>query len=240
MQDLTKNAIQKALACDWKEAININKQIIEQNPHDINALNRLAFAYIQIEELTEAKKIYKKIISIDKYNLIAKKNLEKINNLPKQSKHNLSKKSQSTPLSPGLFIEEPGRTKTISLINIAPCGTLYHFNIADPVFLYTKKHSIEIRDSNKKYIGALPDDLVFRLLRLIKAGNKYSAYIKNVGKNNITIFLREEKRGKRFISQPSFTSSPPKHSHHINPHETEEQEEGNTAEEKIPHDDEEV
>jgi len=58
----------------------------------------------------------------------------------------------------------------------------------------------------------LPDDVAFRLLRLIKAGNNYSVCIKSVTKNGISVFIREIKRGKKYYSQPSFISSTSEHS----------------------------
>lgn len=206
MSDLSNIAINAALTNDWDKAISINLEIIESNPDDINALNRLAFAFIQTCKAEEAKKIYKKILLIDKYNLIAHKNLEKINIL--RSKKLKPKSINPLPsISPSLFIEEPGRTKTVTLTNPAHSEILSSVNIGDPVILHPKKHSIEIRDHNNIYLGALPDDIAFRLIRLLKSGNAYRVNIKNIGKNSITVFLSETKRGKRFANQPSFLTS---------------------------------
>ncbi len=204
MSDQTVIAIQAALANDWEKAINTNKSILKENPEDINSMNRLAFALTQIRKLDEAKKLYKKILTIDKYNTIARKNLEKIESYPKSSKAQF----QNTifALSPSLFIEEPGKTKTVTLTNIAPSSILSHINIGDETVLFPKRHSLEVRTRNKVYLGALPDDIAFRLLRLIKAGNSYQANIKNVSKNSISVFIREIKKGKRYANQPSFIS----------------------------------
>lgn len=207
MTNLTSSAVKAALNNEWENAISLNQQIIEQCPNDLGALNRLAFAYIQKNEIEKAKRIYKKIIAIDHYNQIAKKNLEKINHLPKKSKLLPLNKNKHASLSPSLFIEEPGKTKTICLINIAPISKLYHLNIGEMVNLYPKKHSIEIRDQNKTYLGALPDDVAFKLIRYINAGNEYCAYLRNISRNTISIFVRETKRGKKFSSQPSFTTN---------------------------------
>jgi hypothetical protein len=204
MQDnLSDIAIQAALTHNWEQAITTNKMILEESEDDISALSRLAFAYIQIGKIKEAKRIYHKILALDRYNTIAHKNLEKINSLPKQFKVNPNG-CKTNGLSPNLFLEEPGRTKTIILTNIAPSSIVSKLSIGDTVTLYPKKHSIEVRDSRKTYLGALPDDVSFRLLRLIKAGNGYHVCIKNVTKNSISVFVKETKRGKKFASQPSF------------------------------------
>lgn len=166
-------------------------------------MNRLAYAYIQVGKIDEARKLYKKILVKDKYNIIAIKNLDKLNALPKSAK-TISHKQAALTISPGLFIEEPGKTKTISLINIAPPSVLSNLNPGTEVFFYPKKHAIDIRNNDKIYLGALPDDFAFKLLRFIKAGYEYKIYIKNSTKNTVSIFICEINRAKRFKSQPSF------------------------------------
>lgn len=207
MSNLANIAINLALSNDWEKAISCNKEILIENPTDVNALNRLAFAYWQMHKLEEAKKIYRKLLTIDSYNIIAKKNLAKLNNLPRSIKSSKTCINKISSISPSLFIEEPGRTKTVALTHLAPSTTLSNLNIGDPVFLNPKKHSIEVRSEDKTYLGALPDDIAFRLLRFIKAGNLYDVYIKNITKNSLSVFIHEIKRGKRFASQPSFVTS---------------------------------
>ncbi|MBI2616807.1 tetratricopeptide repeat protein [Candidatus Gottesmanbacteria bacterium] len=207
MHDSTSIAIQAALTHDWEKAIELNQEILKDNKNDISTLNRLGYAYTQLGELEEARRLYRKILALDKYNLIAQKNLERINTLFKTKKRGNRKKSQHNSLSPGLFIEEPGKTKTVHLINIAPANFTSHLDIGDIVSLCPKKHSIEVRDGDNTYIGALPDDISFRLLRFLQAGNTYQVCIKNVEKRNVSIFIREIKRGKRFSTQPTFTTS---------------------------------
>lgn len=209
MSDLLQTAISAALSCDWQKAIAINLSLLEENKDDINTLNRLAHAYVQIGKISQAKKIYKKILTLDKYNIIAAKNMEKIITMPKSAKGNQGRQKPGFSLSPSLFIEEPGKTKTVSLKNTAPATILSHLNTGDPVVLYAKKHSIDVRTLNKVYLGALPDDFAFRFLRFLKAGYEYDTFIKSVSKKAVSIFIREQKRAKRFKSQPTFLAVSP-------------------------------
>ncbi len=206
MPTLLQNAINSALSSDWKNAIAANQKMLSENKEDINSLSRLAHAYVQTGKIDEAKKLYKKILSLDKYNTIAAKNLEKLSGIPKHIKTHIRPKT-TTVVSPGQFIEEPGKTKTVSLINVAPAGILSHLNSGENVFFYTKKHSIDVRSDAQIYLGAMPDDLAYRLLRFMKAGYEYKVFVKNATKNSVTIFIRETKRAKRFKSQPSFMNS---------------------------------
>lgn len=195
-------AIDFALAQNWDTAIKINKELLKKNKDDLDSLARLAYAYTQKNELEKAKKIYKKILVADKYHKVALKNLNKINNIPKSSLKNYNPRER---VSPGLFIEEPGKTKVIQLINLAPNKILCLLNIGDTVTIHPKKHSVEIRGTDKAYYGAMPDDIAYRLLKFIAAGNTYLACVKNIQKNNVSIFIREVTRGKKLSHQSTFT-----------------------------------
>lgn len=197
---LTTHAIQCALTQNWKEAIATNQELLKADQENVETLNRLAFAYLKTGHLKAAQTHYKKVLKIDKYNPIALKNLQWLGNLTKSDIHT----DQKISASPTIFLEEPGKTKIVSLVDLSPARVLCNFMTAQKVTLIAKKHSIEVRDAKCIYIGALPDDLAHRLLRFIGAGNSYDVYIKNVEKNSVSVFIRERKRGRRFSQIPSF------------------------------------
>jgi tetratricopeptide (TPR) repeat protein len=208
MNNLLKIAIESALSKNWTKAVEANNEILNLSPDNLDALNRLAYAYIQLGDLDRAKKYYKKVLSLDHYNYLAHKNLDKMSSYSNKPPIKInSDQKQSKVKNVCLYIEEPGKTKTVSLINTAPPTVLSEMHIGDPVYLYPKKHTIEIRNGDKVYIGALPDDLSFRLIRFIKAGNLYDVYIKNLQKKCVSVFINEIKRGKRFASQPTFLTN---------------------------------
>src|SRR5260221_12334798 len=81
---LQKKAIDAALSCNWQQALELNLEIIKQEPNSIECLNRLAKAYLELGNLKESQKFYKDVLDLDPYNSIAQKNLKKIS-LYKQS-----------------------------------------------------------------------------------------------------------------------------------------------------------
>lgn len=198
---LIDRAIKSALTQDWKEAIRINHEILSINHDDVESLNRLAYAHLKSGNLTTAKMTYKKVLKIDKYNPIAHKNLKWLENLTKSDIHH----DPTASPTPTVFLEEPGKTKIVTLVYPAPVKALCNLMTAQKAKLVVKKHSLEVRNGQGTYIGALPDDLSHRLRLLISAGNVYDVYIKNVEKNLVTVFIRELKRGKKFIHLPSFS-----------------------------------
>ena len=92
----------------------------------------------------------------------------------------------------------------MTLVYPAPVRTLCNVMTAQQVMLHSRRHSIEIRNNKGDYLGALPDDLSHRLIKLIAAGNTYDAYVKNVEKNTVVVFIRELKRSKKYAQLSSF------------------------------------
>lgn len=199
MPDVASQAANAALAGDWQKAAELNSSILLENPKDIEALNRLAYALYCLGKVKEAKKTYQKVLSLDPYNHIAQRNIKKLAAVKEKS-------SQiSSPTIPCLFLEEPGKTKVTSVVNPAPQNILFSLSPGVLLDLVVKKHSVCLfRDG--EYVGALPDDLAHRLIHLTRLGNKYQAHVKAVEKNNLLVFLKELKRAKRVGNQPSFPS----------------------------------
>lgn len=219
--DLVIQAITAALKSSWTEAVDVNCELLKENPLDIEALNRLAHAYKQAGEIKKAQTTYRKVLKIDRFNPIATKNLWLLDRLPKNIKKlegfNCSSFAQ-------MFLEEPGKTKVVSLINLAPLRTILSLSAGTPVNLFIKRRTVTVCTVNGTYLGALPDDLSSKLIRLLKGGNRYEAYVKTVGKNSLTVFLRELFRSSRFKTVPTFP--------HLGAHAKEEPEINNPREEE--------
>ena len=198
-----KAAIAAALAQDWKSAIALNLELLKKEKNNINILNRLGFAYLQRGQFAAAKRTFAKVIKLDEYNQIALKNLKKLGSVRQKD----VLKSAPKQLSPLLFLEEPGKTKIVECVNTAPTSILASVSPGEEVLLHARNHVVEVRNDRNVYLGAIPDDLSFRLIKFLGGGNTYQALVKSIGKNTLTIFLRELSRGKRFVHQPSFASN---------------------------------
>lgn len=187
----------------WDQAVELNQKILKLEPKNTAALNRLARAFWEKGNLVSAKKTYRRVLKIDRYNIIASKNLKRLAELAKapSKKEAPRKKVEST-----IFLEEPGKTKVVKLVRLASPKILFELDSGDEVLLTPKTHSISITDADGTYLGALPDDLSHRLLRFIKGGNKYQAFVKAIDRQNLEIFIKETKRAAKFLSLPSFTS----------------------------------
>lgn len=203
-------AISAALSFDWQKALEINHKILENYPDDADCLNRIGKAYLELGQSKKAASFFKRVLKINRYDPIA------LRNLTRASQASFSKKNGHQPTQPNnnhsahtiiSFLEEPGRTKIISLVNLAPAKILLFLNTADQLLLIPKRHSVFVENSEGIYLGSLPDDLAHRLLILIKGGNKYESFVKSCSKNSLSIFIKETVKSKRFHNTPSFPTS---------------------------------
>ncbi|MBI5620335.1 tetratricopeptide repeat protein [Candidatus Gottesmanbacteria bacterium] len=198
-------AIAAALSHNWKEAIHINTLLLKTNPNDIAALNRMGYAYTQNGQRALAKTTFEKVLKLDPYNQIALKHTKNLGSVRKKSAS--SAHSTSNHISPLSFLEEPGVTKIVACVNLAPAQTLNTITPGMEMTLKTKNHCVEVRLLPNTYVAALPDDLSFKLLRLMASGNAYQAIVKSVDKKSLILIIRELTRGKKFANQPSFTAA---------------------------------
>lgn len=193
---LRQQAIAAAKNADWTMAITTNQQIVEQNPLDLEAMNRLGLAYLKNSQTKEAKATFQRVLEIDKSNIIANKHLKNIKN------------NETTPdiifNDQVNFIEEPGKSKIISLHRLTSKSVLKMLKVGQSCQLQIKNRYISVTDEQNHHIGALPEDVSFRLSNLIKTGNKYSCFIYKVCDNQCFVQIKEIERSKKNAQVLSF------------------------------------
>lgn len=204
MKPSKNQAIQTALHGNWHDAIQINKALVQDNPKDIEALNRLAFAFTIQGKIRQAKSAYKKVLAIDPLNPIALKNIKRVTGMASQiDKINTN---ISVPVNHA-FIEETGKTKIVELINIAQPKVVANLTVGQMLTIYVKRLKIFLKQQNNQYIGVLPDDIGKRLIKFVRGGNKYEAYVKSSNNHDVVVFIKEVLKKARFKDQPSFTQA---------------------------------
>lgn len=193
---LKQEAINAAKNSDWPKAILINQEIVERYGEEPETMNRLGLAYLKNNQAAEAKKTFKRILEIDKSNIIANKHLEKIKN--NESSVDIIFNQDND------FIEEPGKSKIVTLHRLTGKDQLKKLKVGQVCFLQLKNRYISIVDENEKHIGALPEDISFRLSRLISNGNEYRCVIYKVNDKQCLIQVKETFRSKKNEQVVSF------------------------------------
>lgn len=200
--DLKSNAIKAALTGDWKQAVKLNLLLLKDNDQDCETLNRLALAYKALGNTKKCISIYQKVLKIDKYNSIANRHLSVLKNGHKVVSVNLA--AQLVTSNSNIFLEEPGRTKIVSLVNLAPASKILTLYPTESLLLCIKRKSVFVMDKNQNYVGALPDDISYRLMKFMQYGYKYECFVKSVDKKGLSVLLKETERGKKLKNQPTF------------------------------------
>jgi tetratricopeptide (TPR) repeat protein len=196
-------AVEKAVEGNYEEAISINKQILEEDAEDIQALMQLAHAYWQIGNLSEAKAYYKKTLAINPNHNLATKRLSLLNAITAKDLPTLKdNKGKIVPITD--LIEEPGKTKIIKLSHVGKPHDISMLSIGEEIFLNIRKRKIEIRDICDNFIGYLPDDISRRLIEFIQNKGVYEAFVFSIDRNEIKVFVREVKRSPKFKNSSTF------------------------------------
>lgn len=178
-------AIQAALQGKWQDAIQINKQILESFPTDVDAYNRLGKAQTELGKYKDARASYEKALEIDPLNTIAQKNLARLSTLGKSA----PPRAAAQKLSPQMFIEETGKTGITTLAR-ADMDIAARMTAGDQVELVHKKGSLIVKVDGET-LGEIEPRLAQRLSKLMEGGNQYIAAIQSTDDGGVKVFIRE-------------------------------------------------
>ncbi|MEA2642919.1 MAG: hypothetical protein QOF51_4313 [Chloroflexota bacterium] len=199
-----EQAVNLALQGHWAEAADLNAQIIEQFPKDVEAHNRLAKAHMELGHLEEAREAYNHTLRLDPTNMIAQKNLQRLDKLASEE---AELAPAAAPMDPSLFIEETGRSTTTSLIQLAAADVLARMNPGDPVRIDVQGNTVVVLDPQGEVLGKIDPKLRQRLIRLTAMGNEYGAVVTSADEHSLRVIIRETHRDPSMGDRPSFPST---------------------------------
>lgn len=213
MQDspalLSKKAIEASLQGNWKEATELNIALLDKNPKDLDAKNRLGRAYLQLKEFSKAKKVFKEVLSIDPINTVALKNF-------KLASEERVEHDGKSPVNPKNLIKEPGTTIEITLEIIAKRVSAESFSPAEHLEIRVNSHQVDFykKDSHgaDMLVAFITSDLVRKFNMIKDREETVEAYFVNGNdkhirvliKSSIPVFRGERQEVKPYIKQGSF------------------------------------
>lgn len=186
MNIIEEKAVQSSIDGNWDDAVKFNLEILKKSKNDIDALNRLCFAYIQSSHTTLAKKTIQKVLKLDKYNAIAQKNNQLLGNNVKIDKKTVSEKA----IKNINFIENPGSTKIISLTDICEKAILKKIRNGSRLSIKVRRRKI-CTFYGTKYIGKFPDDVSHKYISLMNKNHEYEVVFKSFDLKKIYVLIRE-------------------------------------------------
>ena len=186
-RDKAKEAIALALSSRWQEAVDLNREIIEEFPRDVEAHNRLGKALSELGHYREAKAAFGRTLEIAPANSIARKNLRRLDQLSEDA----PVPRQGSKATLQLFIEERGKSGSISLTRLPPDGAHLHVAPGDAVQLRLAGKGLTVESTDGLYLGEVEPKQGQRLARLMEGGNNYEAAVTSVQEDSLVIMIRE-------------------------------------------------
>ena len=211
-RDLDREAVNLALNGEWDRATEVNKAILELFPSDVDAMNRLVKALIEVGSYVDARAVLSQVSEVAPYNNIAKKNLARLDHLvenPDLANTETSRSARKFLAQPQTFIEETGKSATTVIRNSRGSNSRFHVSPSDPVVLFRDKNTIDIRTLDGEVLGQVEPKMGNRLARLIGGGNKYSAAVLAISEDGVSIMIRETFKHPSLHNTVSFPTQSP-------------------------------
>jgi tetratricopeptide (TPR) repeat protein len=197
---LTRQAIDLAMQGKWREAIETNTSLIDNDHGDIDAYNRLGRAYLEVGDYSQARLSYSKAIELDQNNIIACKNLNRLQRLDEAS---VAVAEPPNRIEPRSFLEETGKAGVVALYDLGDESVVASLLAGDTVLLKIEGKKLVVQNNRGDYVGLVEPKHANRLIRLMCGGNQYNAnIISNEGR--VKIMLRETYQDPSQAGQVSF------------------------------------
>ena len=184
VNSLIKSAIREASNNNWEKAKKLNLVILNISKNNIETLNRLGISYMKLSNKVNATKCFKNVLKISPNNVIAQKNLNKLQlNLPEIT-INLSKIDSAN------LINETGKSIHLKC-DIKNSKKILNQGIdtGSKLTIRNEKDSIGIYKGNSK-IHIIDNSIAKRISNLINLGNEYTCTVLGVSENSININIK--------------------------------------------------
>ena len=199
----SEQAISLAMKNRWEEAAQLNREILDLFPNEVDAYNRLGKALTELGRYGEARDAYAQAAKIDPLNGIATKNLQRLGKLAAEG----AAAPPPSPVDPRLFIEESGKTTVTQLSDLRRGEATAKLSAGDQLRLDRRGNQIVVVDLTGQEIGRIEPKLEQDLIRLFDLGNQYSVFVTSAHDQSVLVIIRETHRSAAMGNRPSFRPS---------------------------------
>lgn len=199
----SEQAITLAMKNRWDEAAQVNREILELFPNEVDAYNRLGKALTELGRYADARDAYAQAVKLDPLNGIAAKNLQRLTKLAAEG----SAAPPPSPVDPRLFIEESGKTTVSQLTDVRRTEATSKLSAGDQLQLARRGNQLVVSDASGNDVGRIEPKLEQDLIRLMGMGNKYSVFVTAANDQAVHVIIRETYRAATMGNRPSFRPS---------------------------------
>lgn len=199
----SEQAITLAMKNRWDEAAQVNREILDLFPNEVDAYNRLGKAFTELGRYGEARDAYSQAVKLDPLNGIASKNLQRLGKLAAEG----SAAPSPSPVDPRLFIEESGKTTVTQLTDVRRTEATTKLSAGDQLHLERRGNQLGVTDMNGQEVGRIEPKLEQDLVKLLGLGNQYAVFVTAVNDQVVHVIIRETYRSAAMGHRPSFRPS---------------------------------
>lgn len=202
---MAERARKLAMAGRWAEAVDVNKELVDRSPRDVDALNRLGKSYFELGQYRASHDAYHAATEADPANIIARRNLERLELMRDMEEADPSQPTSVPPARYGVFVEEAGKTYVDEVIDPAPVSVLRTVSAGEKLDIIIEEDRVVLVDATGQYIGGLAPRIARRLIWLIKEfGNQYEVFVTANAGDAVRVILREAYRNPEMGERVSF------------------------------------
>src|SRR6266851_422178 len=158
----SEQAISLAMKNRWDEAAQVNREILDLFPNEVDAYNRLGKALTELGRYAEARDAYTHAVKLDPLNGIASKNLQRLGKLATEG----AAVPAPSPVDPRLFIEESGKTTVTQLTDVRRTDATAKLSAGDQLQFERRGNQVVVADAAGTDIGRIEPKLEQDLIRL--------------------------------------------------------------------------
>jgi tetratricopeptide (TPR) repeat protein len=189
-RQMVEDARLAAMEGRWEEALGINQLIIDRAPRDAAAFNRLGKAHLELGNVQLAIDAYTASLKIDPPNMIARRNLQRLEQLRGHLDQIQPREKRLTPRT-DVFIQEVGKTWVDELINPASIDVLADVASGEALELKVKKGRLLVSRGDGVALGELDPRTAVRVIELMAGGHTYEIFALGTSAAGLRIILRE-------------------------------------------------
>lgn len=204
IREMATVARQLAVEGRWEDSIEINQQLIERSPRDVDALNRLGKAYFELHRYRSSYEAYSAALEADPANIIARRSLERLEPLRDIEEDGEGISAKLPPARYGAFVEEAGKTYVDQLIDVAPSTQLRTLSAGEKLEIHVEDNDVFFVDDEGQVVGKPEPRLARRLIYLLDKGSEYEVFVTANAGDQVRVIIREAHRGPDMGNEMSF------------------------------------
>ena len=203
LKEQTRNAVRLAMDGEWADAAQLNREILEAAPDNVEAMNRLGKALTELGEPGQALDAFRRALVFSPDNPIATKNVDRL--MAEQDSAPARRSGNGGILKPRMFIADSGKSADVTLLASTGAGNP---SPGMPVTLEANGATLGVMDPEGNCLGLVPPNMARRLLCLISGGNLYDGAVSGTANDAVRVVLREAYQHPSQRSKVSFPAQP--------------------------------